>query len=190
MRLNCASLPENLLESELFGHEKGAFTGAVSSRRGRFESADGGSIFLDEIGEISPAFQAKLLRVLQEGELERVGGTHTLKVDVRVIAATHRDLEAAVDAGEFREDLYYRLNVMPIVLPALRDRLEDVPDLAHFLAGRIGELQGRRLALTEGAIRRLSQYSWPGNVRELENCLERASVNVRIRHHRGRPDPD
>ena len=176
VRLNCASLPENLLESELFGHEKGAFTGAVSSRRGRFESADGGTIFLDEIGEISPAFQAKLLRVLQEGELERVGGTRTMKVDVRVIAATHRDLEAAVDAGEFREDLYYRLNVMPIVLPALRDRMEDIADLAHFLAGRIGELQGRRLSLTEGAIRRLSQYSWPGNVRELENCLERASV--------------
>ena len=176
VRLNCASLPENLLESELFGHEKGAFTGAVSSRRGRFESADGGTIFLDEIGEISPVFQAKLLRVLQEGELERVGGTRTMKVDVRVIAATHRDLEAAVDAGEFREDLYYRLNVMPIVLPALRDRMEDIADLAHFLAGRIGELQGRRLSLTEGAIRRLSQYSWPGNVRELENCLERASV--------------
>lgn len=176
VRLNCASLPENLLESELFGHEKGAFTGAVAARRGRFESADGGTIFLDEIGEISPAFQAKLLRVLQEGELERVGGTRTLKVDVRVIAATHRDLEAAVDAGDFREDLYYRLNVMPIVLPALRDRMEDVPDLARFLAGRIGGLQGRKLSLTEGAVRRLSQYSWPGNVRELENCLERASV--------------
>jgi len=176
VRLNCASLPENLLESELFGHEKGAFTGAVAARRGRFESADGGTIFLDEIGEISPAFQAKLLRVLQEGELERVGGTRTLKVDVRVIAATHRDLEAAVDAGEFREDLYYRLNVMPIVLPALRDRMEDVPDLANFLVGRVGELQGRRLSLTDGAIRRLSQYPWPGNVRELENCLERAAV--------------
>ncbi|MFT3963816.1 nif-specific transcriptional activator NifA [Propionivibrio sp.] len=176
VRLNCASLPENLLESELFGHEKGAFTGAVAARRGRFESADGGTIFLDEIGEISPAFQAKLLRVLQEGEFERVGGTRTIKVNVRVIAATHRDLEAAVDAGEFREDLYYRLNVMPIVLPALRDRMEDIPDLARFLAGRVGELQGRRLSLTDGALRRLSQYSWPGNVRELENCLERASV--------------
>jgi len=176
VRLNCASLPENLLESELFGHEKGAFTGAVSSRRGRFEAANGGTLFLDEIGEISPAFQAKLLRVLQEGELERVGGTSTLKVDVRVIAATHRNLEAAVDSGDFREDLYYRLNVMPINLPALRDRPEDIPELATFLVSRIGELQGRKLSITDAAIRRLTQYGWPGNVRELENCLERASV--------------
>jgi len=176
VRLNCASLPENLLESELFGHEKGAFTGAIAARRGRFETADGGTLFLDEIGEISPAFQAKLLRVLQEGELERVGGSRTLKVDVRVIAATHRDLEAAVDSGEFREDLYYRLNVMPIVLPPLRERPEDVPEIARFLANRIGEMQGRRLSLTEAAIRRLTQYGWPGNVRELENCLERAAV--------------
>ncbi|MBI4984830.1 MAG: nif-specific transcriptional activator NifA [Rhodocyclales bacterium] len=176
VRLNCASLPENLLESELFGHEKGAFTGAVAARQGRFEAANGGTLFLDEIGEISPAFQAKLLRVLQEGELERVGGSRTLKVDVRVIAATHRDLEAAVDAGSFREDLYYRLNVMPILLPALRERPEDVPDLARHLAERIGGMQGRRLTLTEAAIRRLTQYAWPGNVRELENCLERAAV--------------
>ena len=176
VRLNCASLPENLLESELFGHEKGAFTGAVAARRGRFETADGGTIFLDEIGEISSAFQAKLLRVLQEGELERVGGSRTLKVDVRVIAATHRDLEAAVDSGDFREDLYYRLNVMPIMLPPLRERPEDVPEIARFLINRLGELQGRRLSLTEPAIRRLTQYGWPGNVRELENCLERAAV--------------
>jgi Nif-specific regulatory protein len=176
VRLNCASLPENLLESELFGHEKGAFTGAVAARRGRFETADGGTIFLDEIGEISPAFQAKLLRVLQEGELERVGGSRTLKVDVRVIAATHRDLEAAVDSGDFREDLYYRLNVMPITLPPLRERPEDVPEIAHFLIGRLSELQGRRLSLTDAAIRHLTQYCWPGNVRELENCLERAAV--------------
>jgi len=197
VRLNCASLPENLLESELFGHEKGAFTGAVSSRQGRFEVADGGTLFLDEIGEISPAFQAKLLRVLQEGELERVGGTKTMKIDVRVIAATHRDLEAAVDEGSFREDLYYRLNVMPIVLPALRERLEDVPDLAQFMATRIGEVQGRRITLTEAALRRLTQYTWPGNVRELENCLERAAVMsesgnidadlIRIDRHRESP---
>jgi len=176
VRLNCATLPENLLESELFGHEKGAFTGAVGARKGRFEAADGGTLFLDEIGEISPAFQAKMLRVLQEGEFERVGGSRTIKIDVRVIAATHRDLEAAVDAGDFREDLYYRLNVMPIALPALRERSEDIPDLARFLVGRLGEQQGRRLTLQEAALRRLTQYAWPGNVRELENCLERAAV--------------
>ncbi|MCX8086628.1 MAG: nif-specific transcriptional activator NifA [Rhodocyclaceae bacterium] len=176
VRLNCATLPENLLESELFGHEKGAFTGAIGTRKGRFEAADGGTLFLDEIGEISPAFQAKLLRVLQEGEFERVGGGRTLKVDVRVIAATHRDLEAAVDAGDFREDLYYRLNVMPITLPPLRERTEDIPELARHLVARIAAQQGRVLTLKEDAIRRLLQYSWPGNVRELENCLERAAV--------------
>ncbi|MDQ7990805.1 MAG: nif-specific transcriptional activator NifA [Candidatus Dactylopiibacterium sp.] len=176
VRLNCASLPENLLESELFGHEKGAFTGAVSQRRGRFEMADGGTLFLDEIGEISPAFQAKLLRVLQEGELERVGGGRPLKVDVRVIAATHRDLEDAVDHGRFREDLYFRLNVMPIRLPALRERLEDVPAIARHLIARIARSQGRALELSDAAVARLAQYTWPGNVRELENCLERAAV--------------
>ncbi|WP_157288536.1 nif-specific transcriptional activator NifA [Uliginosibacterium gangwonense] len=176
VRLNCASLPENLLESELFGHEKGAFTGAVTQRRGRFEMADGGTIFLDEIGEISPAFQAKLLRVLQEGELERVGGGRTMKVDVRVIAATHRDLEDAVDEGKFREDLYFRLNVMPISLPPLRERLEDIPEIARHLLVRIGQMQGRALNLSESALTRLTQYPWPGNVRELENCLERAAV--------------
>jgi Nif-specific regulatory protein len=176
VRINCASLPETLLESELFGHEKGAFTGAVGARKGRFEMADGGTLFLDEIGEISPAFQAKLLRVLQEGEFERVGGSRSLKVDVRVIAATHRNLEAAVDAGDFREDLYYRLNVMPIVLPPLRERVEDIPEIARHLVGRLGKAQGRTLALADTAVRRLTQYAWPGNVRELENCLERASV--------------
>jgi len=176
VRLNCASLPESLLESEIFGHEKGAFTGAAGVRKGRFELADGGTLFLDEIGEISPAFQAKLLRVLQEGEFERVGGGRSLKVDVRVIAATHRNLEAAVDAGDFREDLYYRLNVMPITLPALRERPEDIPELARHLAARLGKLQGRPLTVTDGAVRKLTQYGWPGNVRELENCLERAAV--------------
>jgi len=176
VRINCASLPETLLESELFGHEKGAFTGAVGARKGRFEMADGGTLFLDEIGEISPAFQAKLLRVLQEGEFERVGGSRSLKVDVRVIAATHRNLEAAVDAGDFREDLYYRLNVMPIALPPLRERVEDIPEIARHLVGRLGKAQGRPLTISDGAIRRLTQYNWPGNVRELENCLERASV--------------
>jgi Nif-specific regulatory protein len=138
--------------------------------------ADGGTLFLDEIGEISPAFQAKLLRVLQEGEFERVGGSRSLKVDVRVIAATHRNLEAAVDAGDFREDLYYRLNVMPILLPPLRERPEDIPEIARHLVGRLGKAQGRPLNLADSAIRRLTQYAWPGNVREMENCLERAAV--------------
>ena len=176
VRLNCASLPENLLETELFGHEKGAFTGAVGARKGRFETADGGTLFLDEIGEISPAFQAKLLRVLQEGELERIGGNRTLKVDVRVIAATHRDLEAAVVAGHFREDLYYRLNVMSIQPPPLRQRMEDLPEIMRHLLVRIGAAQGRSLSLTPAAQKRLAQHSWPGNIRELENCLERSAV--------------
>jgi Nif-specific regulatory protein len=176
VKLNCASLPENLLESELFGHEKGAFTGAMNQRKGRFEQADGGTLFLDEIGEVSSAFQAKLLRVLQEGELERVGGTRTIKIDVRVIAATHRDLESDVQSGKFREDLYYRLNVMPIYLPALHERMEDIPDIARFLTAKIGKAQGRGLELTDSALRVLMHHDWPGNVRELENCLERAAV--------------
>jgi Nif-specific regulatory protein len=176
VKLNCAALPDNLLESELFGHEKGAFTGAVTLRKGRFEQADGGTLFLDEIGEITPAFQAKLLRVLQEGEFERVGGGRTLKVDVRVIAATNRDLEAEVRAGEFREDLYYRLNVMPIRMPALRERIEDVPDLARFLVTKVARMQGRELEITDSALRILMRHDWPGNVRELENCMERAAV--------------
>ncbi|MDD2700916.1 MAG: nif-specific transcriptional activator NifA [Sideroxydans sp.] len=176
VKLNCAALPETLLESELFGHEKGAFTGAVAQRKGRFEQAEGGTVFLDEIGEISASFQAKLLRVLQEGELERVGGTKTIKVDVRVVAATHRDLEAEVEKGRFREDLYYRLNVMPLTLPPLRERMEDIPDIARFLVEKVSTQQGRTLSLTEAALRVLMHHDWPGNVRELENCLERASV--------------
>ena len=176
IRLNCAALPENLLESELFGHERGAFTGAVESRKGRFEQAHGGTLFLDEIGEVSPAFQAKLLRILQEGEFERVGGSKTIKVDVRIIAATHRDLETAVDMGDFREDLFYRLNVMPLFLPPLRERIEDIPEIARHLLGKIGNDQKRKLSLTDMASRRLASHEWPGNVRELENCLERAAV--------------
>ncbi|MDP2806465.1 MAG: nif-specific transcriptional activator NifA [Gallionellaceae bacterium] len=176
VKLNCAALPETLLESELFGHEKGAFTGAVAQRKGRFEQAEGGTVFLDEIGEISAPFQAKLLRVLQEGELERVGGTKTIKVDVRVVAATHRNLEAEVEAGRFREDLYYRLNVMPLYLPPLRERLEDIPEIARFLVEKVGTQQGRPLSLTDTALRVLLHHDWPGNVRELENCLERAAV--------------
>jgi Nif-specific regulatory protein len=176
VKLNCAALPETLLASEVFGHEKGAFTGAVAQRKGRFEQAEGGTVFLDEIGEISASFQAKLLRVLQEGELERVGGTKTIKVDVRVVAATHRDLENEVGRGRFREDLYYRLNVMPLTLPPLRERMEDIPDIARFLVEKVSNQQGRTLGLTEAAMRVLMHHDWPGNVRELENCLERASV--------------
>jgi Nif-specific regulatory protein len=177
LKLNCAALPDNLLESELFGHEKGAFSGAVNQRKGRFELAHNGTLFLDEIGEISPAFQAKLLRVIQEGEFERVGGTQTIKVNVRLIAATNRDLEYEVDEGNFREDLYYRLNVMPINLPPLRERAEDIPELARFLLGRISRQQGGRpLEIKESAIRLLMRYNWPGNVRELENRIERAAI--------------
>ena len=176
VKLNCAALPDNLLESELFGHEKGAFTGATHQHKGRFEQADGGTLFLDEIGEISPTFQAKLLRVLQEGELQRVGGTKTLKVDVRIIAATNRDLEAEVAAGDFREDLYYRLNVMPIQVAPLAARIEDVPALAKALVVKLAKRQGRPLEVKESAIRLLMQHHWPGNVRELENCLERAAI--------------
>jgi Nif-specific regulatory protein len=177
LRLNCAALPDTLLESELFGHEKGAFSGAINQRKGRFELADNGTLFLDEIGDISPSFQAKLLRVLQEGEFERVGGTHTLKVDVRIIAATNRNLEEGVTDGTFREDLYYRLNVMPIQMPPLRDRTEDIPQLSEFLLGRISQQQGGRpLEIKESAIRILMKHDWPGNVRELANRLERAAI--------------
>jgi len=176
VKLNCAALPDTLLESELFGHEKGAFTGAVSTRKGRFEQADSGTLFLDEIGEISLTFQAKLLRVLQEGEFERVGGSRTLKVDVRIIAATNRNLEEAVREQAFREDLYYRLNVMPIHIPALRERLEDIPQLATFLIDKVAKAQDRTIRITDSAVRQLMRHDWPGNVRELENCLERAAI--------------
>ncbi len=177
LKLNCAALPDTLLESELFGHEKGAFSGAISQRKGRFELADNGTLFLDEIGEISASFQAKLLRVLQEGEFERVGGTQTIKVNVRIIAATNRNLEEEVTEGLFREDLYYRLNVMPVLMPALRDRTEDIPQLSEFLLGRISLQQGGRpLEIKESAIRMLMKHNWPGNVRELANRLERAAI--------------
>ena len=176
VRLNCAALPETLLESELFGHEKGAFTGAVKQRKGRFEQADGGTLFLDEIGEISPMFQAKLLRVLQEGEFERVGGNQTVRVNVRIVAATNRDLEHEVEKGAFREDLYYRLNVMTIRVPPLRERTADIPELAEFLLAKISAQQGRPLTVTDSAIRLLMSHRWPGNVRELENCLERSAI--------------
>jgi Nif-specific regulatory protein len=173
--VNCAALSESLLESELFGHEKGAFTGAVGQRKGRFELADGGTLFLDEIGEISAAFQAKVLRVLQQGEFERVGGTTTLKVDVRIVAATHRDLEAAVAAGTFRADLYYRLCVVPIRVPPLRERAEDISLLARALLERFNRENGSSRAISGEAIDALTRYSFPGNVRELENAIRRAA---------------
>ena len=177
VRVNCAALPPTLVESELFGHEKGAFTGAVSMRQGRFELADGGTIFLDEIGDLQPEIQAKLLRVLQEGEFERVGSSRTQRADVRVIAATHRDLEADVASGRFRADLYYRLSVYPIHLPALRERVEDIPSLVWFFIQRLQRDLGRRITRVPRAVMAaLQQHSWPGNVRELENVIERAMI--------------
>jgi Nif-specific regulatory protein len=178
IRVNCGALHENLLESELFGHVKGSFTGAVDNKTGRFEAAHGGSIFLDEINSMSPKLQVKLLRVLQEREFERVGDTKTVRVDVRVIAATNAPLEELVAAGQFREDLYYRLNVVPIELPPLRDRREDIPDLARFFLRRFAE-QNRLPQppdLTAEVLAALRAYDWPGNVRELENAIERLVV--------------
>jgi len=176
--LNCAALPEALLESELFGYEKGAFTGAVSARAGRLEQAAGGTLFLDEVGEMSPAVQAKFLRVLQEREFQRLGGTRTLKADVRVIAATNRDLRAALASGAFREDLYYRLHVFAIRLPPLRERPEDIPELLEHFVTELGPVVlGRPAAgISREAHGRLLAYSWPGNVRELRNVLERALI--------------
>ena len=177
VKLNCAAIPSGLIESELFGHEKGAFTGAVSQKRGRFELAHEGTIFLDEIGDIPLETQPKLLRLLQEQEFERVGSTDTIVVDVRVIAATHRDLESMVREGEFREDLFYRLNVFPIALPPLRERRGDIPVLARYFAHRKCARHGRPPCdLTEAALERLAAYPWPGNVRELENIIERGVI--------------
>ena len=176
IKLNCAALPEFVLESELFGHEKGAFTGALAQRKGRFELADRGTLFLDEIGEISPSFQAKLLRVLQEGEFERVGGMRTLKVDVRLVAATNKNLEDAVTRGEFRADLYYRINVVSISLPPLRDRPDDVILLAREFLQRFNEEHGTQLSLTTSGKGVLEGCYFPGNVRELENCVRRTAT--------------
>ena len=177
VKLHCAALAESLLESELFGHERGAFTGADRKREGRFEQADGGTLFLDEIGEISAGTQVKLLRVLQEREFERVGGTQTLRVDVRVVAATNRDLKEMVAAGKFREDLYYRLNVINLTLPSLRHRPSDVPALAlHFLKRYAAENGKPVTSIADDALKQIANYSWPGNVRELENVIERAVV--------------
>ena len=177
VRVNCAALPPTLVESELFGHEKGAFTGAVAQRLGRFELADGGTIFLDEIGDLAPDIQVKFLRVLQEGEFERVGSSRTTTVDVRVIAATHRDLEAAVAQGTFRADLYYRLSVYPIQLPSLRERVDDIPRLVWFFIHRHQRELGRKITkVPQSVMEALRHHSWPGNVRELENVVERAMI--------------
>jgi transcriptional regulator with GAF, ATPase, and Fis domain len=177
VRVNCGALSENLLESELFGHVKGAFTGAVENKTGRFEAAHGGTIFLDEVSCISPKLQVKLLRVLQAREFERVGESRTVRVDSRVVAATNRRLEKEIQAGRFREDLYYRLNVVPIYLPPLRERPEDIPALAHFFLQRYSEQNERRIPeLPANCLEFLTSHYWPGNVRELENCIERAVV--------------
>ncbi|CAH2599539.1 Nif-specific regulatory protein [Rhodovastum atsumiense] len=179
IKLNCAALPESVLESELFGHEKGAFTGAMTQRKGRFELADNGTLFLDEIGEISAAFQAKLLRVLQEGEFERVGGTRTLKVNVRIVSATNRNLEEAVAKSAFRADLYYRLSVVPIHLPPLRDRRGDIPLLAEEFLRRFNADNKTRISFSPAALKVMQECYFPGNVRELENCVRRAATLVR-----------
>ena len=175
VKINSTAIPENLLESELFGYEKGAFTGATTSKPGKFELADKGTLFLDEIGDIPPAIQVKLLRVLQEREFERLGGTRTIKVDVRLIAATNRDLRAALEQGTFREDLYYRLNVVPIDIPPLREHKEDIPDLVNLFLARLAQKSQKKLdGIKPEALGKLMDFHWPGNVRELENIIERA----------------
>lgn len=178
VKVNCATLPSNLIESELFGHEKGAFTGSSSRHLGRFEVANGATLFLDEIGELPMELQAKLLRVLQDGEFERLGSSCTIKVDTRIIAATNRNLEEEVRQGRFREDLWYRLNVFPITMPPLRDRLDDIPALVDFYVKKIAARLGKTIAcIPEGVMAALQQYQWAGNIRELENVLERAVIN-------------
>lgn len=177
IKVNCAALPESLIESELFGHEKGAFTGATSLRVGRFEAAHGGTIFLDEFGEIPLSTQVKLLRVIQQRQIERVGGTKTVKVDVRIICATNRNLEELISKGEFREDLYYRINVFPVYVPPLRERVNDIPVLANYFINKFNRRHNKNIKrITSMAIDMLMIYNWPGNIRELENCLERACI--------------
>lgn len=177
VKINCGALPENLLESELFGYEKGAFTGAISRKKGKFELAQGGTIFLDEIGEISEAMQIKLLRVLQEKEFERVGGEVTIKGNFRVIAATHRDLKEMVDNNEFREDLYYRLNVIPIHIPALRERREDIPLLVNYFLEKYCEQMGKpKMSISKSVLQKMVDYEWRGNIRELQNIIERCVI--------------
>ena len=177
VKVACAALPETLLESELFGHEKGSFTGAIFTRAGRFEAADGGTLFLDEIGDITPTVQVKLLRFLEEREFERVGGNKTFKVDVRIVAATHRDLKKKLEDGSFREDLYYRLNVIEIHIPPLRERPGDIPLLAHHFLKKYAEANAKDLhGIGDDVMALLLSHTWPGNVRELENAMERAVV--------------
>jgi formate hydrogenlyase transcriptional activator len=177
IRVNCAAIPPTLIASELFGHEKGSFTGAVQRRIGRFEAADGGTIFLDEVGDVPPEAQVSLLRVLQEREFERVGSNRPVPVDVRVLAATNRDLKSAVAQGKFREDLYYRLNVFPIEVPALRDRADDIPLLAEYLVQRFAQKAGKKIGRIDGkTLELLRAYDWPGNVRELQNVIERSVI--------------
>jgi len=187
VRLNCAAIPLDLLESELFGHEKGAFTGAIAQKIGRFELADKGTLFLDEIGDIPPALQPKLLRVLQEQEFERLGSTRTHQVDVRLVAATNRDLEEMVNRGQFRSDLYYRLNVFPVQLPPLRERPEDIPALVTHFVERYGHRMGREIeSIPPETMSALSSYPWPGNIRELQNLIERAVI---LSNHGVLPNP-
>jgi formate hydrogenlyase transcriptional activator len=177
IRVNCAAIPPSLIASELFGHEKGAFTGAFQRRLGRFESADGGTIFLDEVGELPHETQVSLLRVLQEREFERVGGNQPIHVDVRVLAATNRDLNAVVEEGVFRKDLFYRLNVFPIQVPPLRDRTDDIPVLVEYLVDRYAKKAGKQFrSISKQALQLFQSYSWPGNVRELQNVIERAVI--------------
>ncbi|MBW2407039.1 MAG: sigma 54-interacting transcriptional regulator, partial [Deltaproteobacteria bacterium] len=178
VKVNCAALPSNLIESELFGHEKGAFTGSHSRHLGRFEVADGATIFLDEIGELPLELQPKLLRVIQDGEFERLGSSRTIKVDSRIIAATNRNLEEEVRKGRFRDDLWYRLNIFPITMPPLRDRMEDIPLLVDFYVKKISKRMGKSIEIIPMSVMdALQNYLWPGNVRELENVLERAVIN-------------
>lgn len=177
IKVNCAALPETLIESELFGHEKGAFTGASTTRIGRFEAANGGTIFLDEFGDIPASTQVKLLRVLQEREIERIGSTKPIKVDVRILCATNRNLEELMEKGQFREDLYYRINVFPIYIPALKERINDIPILTDFFIDKFNKRHGKNIKrITASAIDTLMIYHWPGNIRELENCIERACI--------------
>ena len=195
VKINCTSIPENLMESELFGYEKGAFTGAQTSKPGKFEQADGSTVFLDEIGDVPAVIQVKLLRVLQEREFERLGSNKTQHIDVRVIAATNQDLRRALEQGTFREDLYYRLNVVPLEIPPLRARKEDIPYLARHFVTKLAPESGTKVtSITEGAIDKLMQYDWPGNVRELENVIERSLVmapgrETRCTRYPARHDP-